>query len=215
VAIDDHVRLLLAWNAAINLTAIREPPDIARLHVLDSLTAVQPLRDRGVREFLDLGSGAGFPGVPLALILPAERAALIDSVRKKAAFLGAAVGALGIEDRVLAIGARAEELARDPEHHERWQAVTARAVATLAELVELAFPLLEPGGWLVAWKRGDVESELAVARRAVTAIGGGSAEVLEPGIGELTGHRLVLVRKKRPTPARWPRDPACRRRNPW
>ena len=107
-----------------------------------------------MRRFLDLGSGGGYPGLPLALALPAERALLVDSIAKKAAFLEVAVAAAGVAGRVEIAAARAESLAADRRHRERWPAVTVRAVASLAELVELAFPLLAPGGVLVAWKRG-------------------------------------------------------------
>ena len=211
--LSDHVRLLLAWNAAINLTAIREPDEMVRLHVLDSLTAVAPLQSLGVSRLLDLGSGGGYPGLPLAIALPAG-ALLVDPVGKKARFLAAAAAALNLAD-VEAVAARSESLAADPAHRERWPAVTARAVASLAELVELAFPLLAVGGHLVVWKRGEIETELAAAGRAVEALGGGRTNVHEPSLDALPGHRLVLVRKARRTPPGWPRDPATRRRRPW
>ena len=213
-AIDDHVRLLLAWNAAINLTAIREPVEIAHLHVLNSLTALEPVRERGIDAFVDLGSGGGFPGLPLALALPARTALLVESIVKKAAFLEAAVGLAGREGLAVA-AVRAETLAVDAGQRERWPAVVARAVADLADLVELAFPLLAVGGWLVAWKRGEIDAELAAGRRAVDALGSGTIEIVESGASVLPGHRLVFVRKSSPTPSGWPRDPAVRRRRPW
>jgi 16S rRNA (guanine527-N7)-methyltransferase len=209
----DHVRLLLAWNESINLTAIREPDEIVRLHVLDSLTAVAPLRELGVARLLDLGSGGGFPGLPLAVALPSQ-ATLIDSIGKKVRFLEATTTALDLPG-VTALAARAEELAGALGHRERWPAVTARAVSSLPDLVELAFPLLLVGGHLVAWKRGAIEDELAAADRAIAALGGGRMIVREPALQTLPGHRLVLVMKARPTAAGWPRDPATRRRRPW
>jgi 16S rRNA (guanine527-N7)-methyltransferase len=212
-AIDDHVRLLLAWNAAINLTAIREPAEIAVRHVVDSLAAATLLADIG--GFLDLGSGGGFPGIPLAAALPVERVALVDSVGKKASFLAAAVEAADLSPRVGVAAARAEELASEARHRERWPAVTARAVGSLAELVELAFPLLAVGGRLVAWKRGDVAAELLAARRAVGALGGGSIDEAPVSVTGLPGHLLVVVTKRGRTGAEFPRDPAVRRREPW
>ena len=211
-AIDDHVRLLLAWTGSINLTSIREPADVARLHVLDSLTAVTPLRRRGISRFIDLGSGGGLPGIPLAVALPADRTLLVESVRKKAGFLDVAVEALGLTDRVAVEPQRVEALARDPRDRERWPAVTARAVATLDELAELAFPLLAPGGILVAWKRGAIETELAAAAAILDGLGGGRIEVVDPGLAALPGHRLVIVEKTGRTGDSWPRDPATRRR---
>jgi 16S rRNA (guanine527-N7)-methyltransferase len=212
-AIDDHVRLLLAWNAAINLTAIREPAEMALRHVIDSLTAVPLLRDAG--GFVDLGSGGGFPGMPLAAVLPVDRVALVDSVGKKAAFLAAAIEVAGLSARVGVAAARAEELASEARHRERWPAVTARAVGSLAELVELAFPLLAVGGRLVAWKSGNIAAEVVRARHAVAALGGGSIDEEPVDVAGLGGHRLVVVTKRGRTSADFPRDPAVRRRVPW
>ncbi len=162
-AILGHLRLLLAWTAAVNLTAIRDPGAAVTGHLLDSLAAVPLLRRAGVRSLLDLGSGGGYPGLPLALALPADRALLVDSIAKKAAFLQVAAAAAGVADRVAVVAARAETLAADRGHRERWPVVTARAVASLPDLVELAFPLLVPGGLLVAWKRAGPGDERARA----------------------------------------------------
>jgi 16S rRNA (guanine527-N7)-methyltransferase len=200
LAIANHVRLLLAWTRAINLTAVREPADVARLHVLDSLSAVPALRLFGARRVLDLGSGGGMPGLPIALALPADEGLLVDSVTKKVRFLETVILAVGASDRVSAVAARAETLALDPRHRERWDAVTARAVAQLSALVELAFPLLRVGGVLVAWKRGEIGEELDAARRALAAGGIGRIEVVDPRVRSLPTHRLVVVTKDRPYP---------------
>lgn len=210
--IDAQARLLLAWTEAINLTAIRDPADVARLHVLDSLSAVDRLRRHGVRAVLDLGSGGGYPGLPLAAALDAERALLVDSVGKKVRFLRAVIDATGLGDRVAAEAARAETLAHDLRDRESWPAVTARAVAPLAELVELGLPLVAPGGILVAWKRAPVDEELVAARPALAALHAGPVEVLEARVGGLEAHRLVVVPRDGPIDPRYPRDPAERRR---
>jgi 16S rRNA (guanine527-N7)-methyltransferase len=213
--IDGHVRLLLAWTAAINLTAIREPAAVATGHVLDSLSAIPRLRGRAAERVLDLGSGGGFPGLPIAAALPGASVTLLEPIGKKAAFLRTVVEATGLADRVTVTAARAEALAADPARRAGWSVVTARAVATTADLVELAFPLLELGGVLVAWKRGDLEAELAAARRAVDALGGGALEVHDVAIEGLRGHRLVTVTRGGRVPDGYPRDPAARRRRPW
>jgi 16S rRNA (guanine527-N7)-methyltransferase len=213
-AVDIHARFLLAWTDAINLTAIREPAEVARLHVLDSLAAVPLLRERGLTRLLDLGSGGGYPGLPLAAALPADRALLVDSVGKKVRFLQVVIAATGLDRHVAAETVRAEVLARDPRDRERWQVVTARAVTSLAELVEVAFPLLAPGGILVAWKRGPVEDELAAAAGALRELGAGSPEVLPVRVPGLGSHRLVVVPRGERVSARFPRDPAERRRRP-
>jgi 16S rRNA (guanine527-N7)-methyltransferase len=228
--IDGHVRLLLAWNAAINLTAIRDPAEVAVRHVVDSLTAVALLQARGVDRFIDLGSGGGFPGIPLAAALPADRAVLVDSIGKKVRFLTTVIDAVGLAEQVAAEAARSESLAASPTDRGRWPAVTARAVASVGELVELALPLIRPGGILVAWKRGDpgdpagLGGELAAARRAIDAIDPAARievgpVVTDPGtrsLGAIADHRLVTVeRGAGPIAATWPRDPATRRRLPW
>lgn len=214
-AIDGHARLLLAWTGSINLTAIREPEAVALGHVVDSLSALDLLRERAIDRFVDLGSGGGYPGLPLAIALPATRAVLTEPIGKKAGFLSTVIEAVGLHGIAEAAAVRAEALAGDPRHRGRWPAVTARAVAGLAELVELAFPLLAPSGILVAWKRGDLTAELASAERAVTALGGGRLEVRPVHVPGLEGHRLIIATARGPVPAAYPRDPGARRRRPW
>jgi 16S rRNA (guanine527-N7)-methyltransferase len=214
-AIDGHARLLLAWTSAINLTAIRDPATVAVAHVVDSLTAVTILRERGITRFIDLGSGGGYPGLPLAAVIPAERALLLEPIAKKAAFLSVVGAATGLDATVEAASVRAEALATDPRHRGRWPAVTTRAVSGLADLVELAFPLLAPGGCLIAWKRGDIGPELAAAERAIVALGGGSVVIRSVDVAGLDGHRLVIVTSHGRVPPGYPRDPGVRRRRPW
>jgi 16S rRNA (guanine527-N7)-methyltransferase len=238
LAIDHQARLLLAWNRHINLTAIRTPEGVAQLHVIDSLSAIPVLQGRLPRApaILDLGSGSGYPGLPLALVLPAGRLTLLDSVAKKARFLDVvarmAMGTqMGTPEPVTveAMSARAEQLAAGPGR-ESWDAVTVRAVGTLSEVAELGLPLLRRGGLLVCWKRlaspsapgadqvdrgsvpAGLEQELRDARALLAELGGEPPEVIPTEHAGLPGHRLVLVRKERPTPRHFPRVPAERRR---
>jgi len=227
-AIEAQARLLLAWSGSVNLSAHRTPAGVALEHVVDSLSALPLLA--GTASLLDLGSGAGYPGLPLALALPVERAALVDSIGKKARFLEAASAAALVELRetaqpsqgghktpdIAALNVRAESLAHDPAHREAWGAVTARAVASMAELVELALPLLRLGGRLVAWKRddgaGSLERELVAAGPALRACGGAAPEIHRVAARGLEDHRLVVVTKQRATPRELPRPAAERRR---
>ncbi|MGH2467063.1 MAG: 16S rRNA (guanine(527)-N(7))-methyltransferase RsmG [Candidatus Limnocylindrales bacterium] len=211
-AIADQVRLLLAWNAAINLTAVRDPEAIAREHVVDSLTAAPVLRRLGppTPSLLDLGSGAGYPGLPLGLALGARRVGLVESIGKKARFLAAGVAAA--RTALLAQGEvpvlfevladRAETLAADPAQRGRWDFVTVRAVGPLERLVGLGFPFLQPGGYLVAWKRdagdGRLRAELRIAAGAIEAAGGGPLRVEPVTVAGLEDHRLVIVARSRP-----------------
>ncbi len=221
-AIDGHVRLLLAWTTAINLTAIRDPREVAVAHVLDSLSAIPLLRRLGIDALVDLGSGGGFPGLPLAVALPARRAVLVESTAKKARFLQTAIAAIeahpgdGEAAAPIAVAAvRAEALARDPAQRAAWPCVTARAVGALPDLVELSVPLLRPGGVLVAWKRGDLAGELAAGRRALDALGGGRLETTAVDLPGLADHVLVVVTAAGAADAAYPRDPAVRARRPW
>jgi 16S rRNA (guanine527-N7)-methyltransferase len=229
-AIDAHVRLLLAWNQHINLSGLRSEEDVARGHVLDALLAVPALRDlaRGQSmTLLDIGSGGGYPGLPLAIALPATRAALVDSIAKKAAFLDVAATLVGetLSDSAPEIGAlpeRAEDLADEPDQREGWGFVVARAVGSVAECAELGLPLARRGGHVVIWKRasGDaarqsLNDEIGKARRIVQAAGGAGMRVIELESGAkvgLAGSCLVVVRKARPTPDRYPRSAGERRR---
>jgi 16S rRNA (guanine527-N7)-methyltransferase len=214
-AIDGHARLLLAWTGSINLTAIREPGAVALGHIVDSLSGLEILRDRRVDRFVDLGSGGGYPGLPLAVALPAVRVLLAEPIAKKAGFLETVIAATHLQGIAEAGAVRAESLAGDARHRARWPAVTARAVASLADLVELAFPLLAPGGILVAWKRGHLAAELAAAERAVSALGGGRLEVIPVHLSGLEAHCLVVATAQGRAPAAYPRDPGTRKRRPW
>jgi 16S rRNA (guanine527-N7)-methyltransferase len=197
--LDGFSRLLIAWTEAINLTAIREPAAVAREHLLDSLAAVPLLRrfDRA-GSVLDLGSGGGLPGIPLAVALPDARVLLVESISKKARFLSTAVAAIGLAPRVAVANERAEALAdvgAPGRPADGWDVVTVRAVAAMPRLIGLAFPLLRPGGRLVAWKRGDLDDELADGERALEALGGGAIDVEPVALPALADHRLVVVTK--------------------
>ena len=214
-AINGHARLLLAWTGAINLTAIRDPAAVALAHVVDSLSAVAALRERGVDRFVDLGSGGGYPGIPIAAALPAARALLVEPIRKKANFLSVVTAATGLGATVEAAPIRAEALASDSRHRGRWPAVVARAVSSLDDLAELAVPLLAPGGILIAWKRGEIDLEWAGAKRAAAALGGASLERRPVEVPGLEGHVLIVLTTRGRAPDAYPRDPGVRRRRPW
>lgn len=213
-ALSVHVRLMLAWNEAINLTAIVDPAAIARRHVADSLAAIPVLRDGPSERLVDIGSGAGFPGLPLAVVHPWQ-VTLADSVGKKATFLRAAASAMDLEDRVSVRNERAETLERGT-----WDIAMARAVGSVADLVEIGLPLLRPGGRLVVWKRGDLADEFAAAGRAARALGGSDPRwhphpEAVTRAADLEGHGVVVVARVGTPPADYPRDPASRKRRPW
>ena len=225
-AIEAQARLLLAWSEVMNLTALRAPEEVALEHVADSLAAL-PLIARLARpgpKLVDVGSGGGYPGLPLAVTLPARTAILVDPVAKKAAFLGVAASAarrafadVARPDAPLIEGlrGRAEDLAADGEQREDADLVVARAVARLPELAEICLPLVRRGGWFVAWKRlPGLDEELALALPAIRVLGGalGAVMVESVAVPGLEDHCLVAVRKDRETPPGYPRPAADRRR---
>ena len=190
-----HLRLLDAWNVAINLTRISDPQERATRHLLDSLVAaphIERLLPAG-GKIADLGSGGGFPGVPLAARLLTRHdnlsLTLIESIGKKARFLEAVTAASGLAPRLRVAHSRAEELARSGV---RFDLITARAVAPLSELIRLSTPLLAPTGSLVAWKRAgaDWDAEYATAR---SFVGAAAMEVIPLDVEALVGALLVRV----------------------
>ena len=212
-AVERYVARLLEANARQNLTRIVEPEAVARLHLLDALSALPLLDELAPRRALDLGSGGGVPGVVLALARPAIAWTLVDSVRRKVDALGAMVRWLQLTG-VEVIAERAEVLGRDPGHRERHDLVTARACAALPVLAEYALPLVRPGGAVLAWKGPIADAELTAGRAAAAALGGGTLEMRGTAIPALGAHRFVLIRKHRPTPDRYPRRPGQPARRP-
>lgn len=201
---ETFVALLLEANARTNLTRIIEPIDVARFHLLDSLSALPLLDGFGPGRALDLGSGGGVPGIVLALARPDVAWTLVDSVHRKADAMRGFVDALGL-DNVTVVAERAEILGRDPDYRERYDVVTARACAALPVLVELALPLVRRGGALVGWKGSLSGDELRAGEAAATLLGGDTPKVRATGLAALGDHRFVMVRKSGPTPERYPR----------
>lgn len=212
-ASEAFVALLLEANARTNLTRIVGPLDVARLHLLDSLTALPVLDGLDPGRAVDIGSGGGVPGIVLALARPAVAWTLVDSVGRKADAMRGFVAALGL-DNVTVVAERAEILGRDPDHRERYDVVTARACAALPVLAELALPLLRLGGALLGWKGSLSGEELHAGEAAATLLGGAAPEVRATGLAALGDHRFVLVRKVESTPARYPRRPGEPMRKP-
>ena len=210
-----YAELLIERNTTINLTAITSPADIAIKHFLDSFTAVAVRTWNGHEQIIDVGSGAGFPGLALRLALPDCRVTLVESMGKKARFLEEVASALGL-DGVEVRNERAEVLAH--ARRDRYDVGTARAVGTLGAIVEYLLPLLRVGGDAIAWK-GRVDAELAGAKKACASIGGEIVKISptsELGLGAvLPGRSLIVIRKVRDTPSRYPRSAAEAKRRPW
>jgi len=208
---------LIERNTSVNLTAITDPQDIADKHFLDSFTAFAVRRWDGHERVVDIGSGAGFPGLALRIALPTLRVTCVESVGKKARFIEEVSGLLGLGD-VVVRNERAEGLGRVAGFRGTFDVGTARAVGSIAACAEYLLPLLRTGGEAIVWK-GRVEPELAAARRALAALGGELVRVVsteELGVADvLPGRHLVVLRKVRPTPQAYPRPTVEARRRPW
>ncbi|GGM11279.1 16S rRNA (guanine(527)-N(7))-methyltransferase RsmG [Deinococcus aerophilus] len=199
------LELLQQGNARFNLTALKSEEDIVLKHFVDSLSCLRGGYFTASNRVLDLGTGAGFPTLPLALVRPDLRFTPVDSIRKKIGFVAETARALGL-DHVTPLVGRAETLGRQTEHRAAYDRVVVRAVAALPILVELALPLLREGGLLVAQKGPIGEDELNAGRRAAGELGG-RVQVVDPFGLPLSGdaRTLVVVEKLRPTPEKYPR----------
>ncbi len=199
-------------NRVMDLTAIKGEEDAARAHFLDSLSLL-PYIPKGAK-LADVGSGAGFPGMPLAIARRDVSVVLLESMQKRCDFLRAAASLEGMPN-VNVVMTRAEEAGQNKEHREKYDVVTARAVARLHLLCELCLPLVKPGGMLIAMKGPGAEAEIAEAKRAIATLGGGEAALHSYDIPDSDRTRcLVVIKKQRPTPAGYPRRYAKIVKNP-
>ena len=203
---------LRAWNARVNLTAITDEEGIVARHFLDSLRCALSWGD-APSSLIDIGSGAGFPGLPLKILRPELRVALVESVSKKAAFLRHMITVLDLRD-VTVLTARAETVGRDPQHREQYDVVTARAVAKLATLAEYCLPLCRVHGRVLAPKGSDIADEVARARTAIERLGGRVIDVESVTIPGVEPRTLVVIAKVAPTPAAYPRAVGVPARRP-
>jgi len=206
--------LLLEWNRRLTLPAIRDPAAIQQRHFLDSLSCAAVMGDLNNRRVVDVGAGAGFPGLPLKILVPDMALTLVESTAKKGRFLAAAVEELKLDGVQLVLD-RAENIGHMPGHREVYDWAVARAVAALPTLVEYLLPLCVIGGRLLAQKGPRAAEEMGQAAWAVEQLGGGRAklhQVTVPGLDET--RILVVVDKTRPSPNEYPRRPGIPAKSP-
>jgi len=200
----EYGRLLLEWNQRLNLTALRTPEEVRVLHFLDSLACFKVIKNKGP-SLVDVGTGAGFPGMVLKIVDPEMRLTLVESVAKKARFCETVAEQLGL-DGVEVLSRRAEDLGQDLNYRERFDWAVARAVAPMPVLAEYLLPLVRPGGRVLAMKGPAGVEETKQAEDAIKLLGGttGEAErVPLPGLDE--PRTLVMLEKTSPTPQKYPR----------
>jgi len=208
---------LVDWNRRVNLTSITGYEEVQVKHFLDSLTVTLVLKPTVVGKsfsVVDVGTGAGLPGIPLKILLPDVKLVLLEATAKKADFLRHFMSELRLDDVEVVVG-RAEELAHDARYREKFELVLSRAVAPLPTLVELTLPFCAVGGSFVAQKKGAIAPEVAKASRAITVLGGNLRQVKGIDLKEFGDKRwLVAIDKIMPTPQQYPRCPGMPAKRP-
>lgn len=207
-------KLLLRWSERMNLTAITDPAEIAIKHYLDALTLAQVVPQFDDRRLIDVGTGGGFPGLPLAIVFPRLQVTLMDSTAKKLRFIDDVAQSLALEN-ASSLHARAEDAGQSKRHREAYDIVVARAVARMPVLAEYTLPLCKLGGQAVAMKGTSAFEETAAAAKAITALGGelfGMEEVMLPTLDN--PRYLIVIDKLKPTPRRYPRKAGMPSRQP-
>jgi 16S rRNA (guanine527-N7)-methyltransferase len=204
-AFETYSELLLEWNRRFNLTAITDPQEIQTKHFLDSLSCLKVISPRAGMRIIDIGSGAGFPGIPLKIAVPEFHLTLAEANAKKAGFCRFLADQLRLAD-VTVLHARAEGIGRDPRQRETYDWALARAVASLPILTEYLLPLVKIGGHALAQKGESAPEEVLAAAEAIRLLGGGFEKIVPvelPGIPEK--RFLILIKKQNSTPANYPR----------
>lgn len=210
--LDQYAEILVDWNQRMNLTAITDPSGIVVKHFADSLLLLKAAEIAEGASLIDVGTGAGFPSVPVKLCRPDIRLTLLDSLNKRIVFLQELTKSLGIE--AICQHARAEEAGKQPGFREKYDLATARAVSNLRDLSEYCLPFVKIGGCFAALKGYDVEEELNEAAFAIRQMGGEIEAVKKYDLGEEARRAIVLIRKVRPTPAKYPRPAAKMKKSP-
>ena len=224
---DKYFHMLVEKNKVMNLTAITEKNDVILKHFIDSISAaaaVPELKaytigspDAGKNKgpaILDVGTGAGFPGIPLKIAFPELRITLLDSLNKRVSFLNEVIDALNLKD-IRAIHDRAEDAARKPDMRARYDFVVSRAVAALPVLSEYTLPFVKDGGYLVSYKTPEAEKEIGEAANAIRILGGGKPEVYDLALPDSDITRsFIVIKKIKSTPKAYPRKAGTAKKNP-
>ena len=198
--------LIREWNEKINLTAITDEDGIIKKHFIDSISVLESNTIKNGMKIIDIGTGAGFPGIPLKIIMPDSEILLLDSLNKRINFLNETISILGLKG-IKAVHYRAEELAKKPEYREKYDIAVSRAVANMTVLSELCVPFVKIGGYFIAMKGPSSEDEIEESKTAIYILGGKIKNVVETSMLQPDmNHRLVIVEKIKSTMGKYPRN---------
>lgn len=207
-----YMLMLIEWNEKINLTAITDPEEIILKHFIDSLTIANKIKENS--SIIDIGTGAGFPGIPLKIYNNTYKILLVDSLQKRVNFLNEVIDQINLKD-IKAIHGRAEELGNKKEYRENFDYATSRAVANLSTLVEYLIPFVKVKGECICMKGANVEEELENAKNAINLLGG---KIIEKEVFDLANtdnkRTIILIKKERNTPKKYPRKAGVPSKNP-
>lgn len=211
----EYMDMILEKNQYINLTAVRDRDEALQKHIADSLSCDFMEEYEAAENVIDVGTGAGFPGVPLAIVSPDKKFTLVDSLNKRLRIIDELTGELGIKN-ITTVHGRAEDVGKSKEHREQYDICVSRAVASLDVLCEWCLPLVKKGGYFVAYKGENVSRETEDAANAIKLLGGKIAEIRKVQTEEesISGHVLVMIKKVKNTPSKYPRQAGQARKNP-
>ncbi len=203
--LEKYMEGILSWNEKVNLTNITDPAEFRIKHNADSLMCVDFPEFEEAETVIDVGTGGGFPGIPLAVYAPEKHFTLLDSLNKRLKIIDELAGGLGINNITLVHG-RAEDAARTKEHREKYDLCVSRAVSNLATLSEYCLPFIKVGGYLLAYKGPGAEDEVKEAAKALKTLGGSLVDIRETSMEEYgLDHRILVIKKVRNTPKAYPR----------